>query len=59
MNTWHDVTAGNKTFTFFDGRAMNSYGEAEVTLKIEISRNNNGTNIAATGYYRYIWEGGA
>ena len=59
MNTWHALSS-NRQFIFDDTRAFASYGAgAFVTYKVEISRNNNGTNIAATGYYRWNYEGGA
>ena len=59
MNTWYDLTAGNRQFIFDDTSAFGSYGPRSVVFKIEISRNNNGTNIAATGYYGTNYEGGA
>lgn len=58
MNTWYALSS-NRQFIFDDTRAFASYGVAFVTYKVEISRNNDGTNIAATGYYRWNYEGGA
>lgn len=57
MNTWYDLTAGDRQFTFNDNRPAINYADAWVTFKVEISRNNNGTNIAATGYYRFQYAG--
>jgi len=56
---WHDITTSEIYFNISDSRAFASYGNAEFRWKVELSRNNDGTNIAATGYYRWIWEGGA
>lgn len=56
--TWYTLTS-NRQIEVTDNRTQNSYGEASRTWKVEISRNNDGTNIAATGYYSSIWEGGA
>lgn len=56
--TWQTL-ASDRSFYFTDNRGMATYGEASHTVKVEISRNNDGSNIAATGYYRTTYEGGA
>ena len=58
IGTWITHTSG-PTFEFTDSGAFGSYGQRVVVYKIEISRNNDGTNIAATGYYSCTYEGGA
>ena len=58
MNTWHPLTA-DVQFGMLDNRTQNTYGPAIADFKVEISRNNDGTNIEATGYYTLTWEGGA
>jgi len=57
--SWVDLNTIARSFSVNDSRAFGSYGYAEFTWKVDISRNNDGTNIAATGYYRVRYEGGA
>ena len=58
LNTWLALTSV-RSFLFTDNRGTNSYGNANVVLKIEIASDSGGSNILATGYYRTSYEGGA
>jgi hypothetical protein len=57
--SWVDLTSFTRACYITDTRPFGSYGFAQFTWKIDISRNNDGTNIEATGYYSQQWEGGA
>lgn len=56
---WIDLNTATRSTIVTDTRALGSYGYTEFTWKVDISRNNDGTNIEATGYYQLQWEGGA
>jgi len=56
LNTWYDLNT-NRFFGQRDDFQADSYDDRYMTYKVEISRNNDGTNIAATGYYRIQWAG--
>lgn len=54
---WEPLTS-SRVFGLVDYRAPGSVGSVTFTWKVEISRNNDGSNIAATGYYMAWHEGG-
>lgn len=62
LNTWYKISgsgSSNITFAITDTDTPGTYGPHSCLFTFQISRNNDGTNIADTGYYSLSWEGGA
>lgn len=56
LNTWLALSSG-RSFMVIDTTETLTYGTRNTVVKIEIASDSGGSNILATGYYRYEWDG--
>lgn len=56
LNTWLALSS-SRSFMVIDTTPTLTYGTRNTVVKIEIASDSGGSNILATGYYKYEWDG--